>query len=199
MTTFLRAAFCALLITFTFSTQPVSAEGTILVDVVNLQIWNQLSPFLPAGTKLSSVKRPAKDQLKFIVETSKRLGYQFPREATLDDESSWSGALKFLRDKGYKVAAPGRSNHASGIAYDLAGPDLDAIVAGVQKAVDQRRITLLAGSRSALLKEPQNGCVHVEISGAVLFNDQFVNWPSVAGKAGWIEKLAQGPQYDRDS
>ncbi|MGJ4891219.1 hypothetical protein ACQR1Y_23720 [Bradyrhizobium sp. HKCCYLRH3099] len=194
MTTFARTVLCALLVSFTFSTQLVATERTILVDVVNLQIWNQLSPFLPAGTKLSSVKRPAKDQLKFIVDTSKRLGYRFTREATLEDETSWNGALKFLRDKGYKVAAPGRSNHQSGIAYDLAGPDLDAIVAGVQKAVDQRRITLLAGSSSALLKEPQNSCVHVEISGAVLFNDQFVNWPSVAGQAGWTEKLAQGPQ-----
>jgi len=194
MKTFIRIQLCALLVSLSFSTPLFAAEKTILVDVVNLQIWNQLSPFLPTGTKLSSVKRPAKDQLKFIVNTSKRLGYEFSREATLDDETSWKDALKFLREKGYIVAAPGRSNHQSGIAYDLAGPDLDAIVAGVKQAVDKRYITLLEGSRSALLKEPTNGVVHVEISGAVLFNDQFVDWPSVAWQAGWTEKLAWGPQ-----
>jgi hypothetical protein len=88
------------------------------------------------------------------------------------DPSSWQGALDFIRDKGYKVAAPGRSAHQQGIAYDFTGPDLQRIESAIRKAVADRRITL-ATSKSAILVETQNRCVHVEVVGAILHNEPF--------------------------
>ena len=151
-----------------------------LVDVGNLIVWNQLRPFLLPGTTLTSVKRPASAQLKIIVDKAQKLGYKFRRAPTVPDPASWQGALDFLRHKGFKIAAPGRSNHQSGIAYDLSGQDLDAIEAGVRKAVEKKRITLLANSRSAILQEPQNHCVHVEITSAIIYNEQFVDYPDLS-------------------
>ena len=144
------------------------------LDVVNLMVWNQLKQYLPPGTLLTSVHRTAIAQLNFIVSHAKRLGYSFPRPPSVPDQGSWQGALEFLRQKGYKVAPPGRSTHQQGIAYDLQGPDLPRIEAGVRKAVAERRITL-ANSRSAILIERTNHCVHVEVMGAVLLNEQFVD------------------------
>ena len=152
----------------------------VLVDVVNLMIWNQLRPLLPHGTKLTSVKRPATAQLHFIVVHAEKLGYKFSRSPTVDNQASWEGALEFLRQKGFKVAAPGKSNHQNGIAYDFSGPDLNAIESAVRKAVQQKRITLLANSRSAILQETKNHCVHVEITSAIFYNEQFVDYPHVA-------------------
>jgi hypothetical protein len=157
-----------------------NANMSVVVDVVNLMIWNQLRPLLPHGTKLNSVKRPAAAQLQFIVIQAQKLGYKFSHPPTLHDHSSWQGALDFLRHKGFKIAAPGKSNHQSGIAYDLSGPNLNAIEAAVRRAVEQKRITLLANSRSAILQETKNHCVHVEITGAVLYNEQFVDFPHLA-------------------
>jgi hypothetical protein len=144
------------------------------VDIVNVMIWNQLKPYLPQGTKLTSVRRTARAQLEFIVKTAEKRGYKFTRTPSVADPASWREAVALLRSKGLKVAPPGRSNHSLGIAYDLSGPDLPNIESGVRKAVQENRITL-AKSPSAILIEPANKCVHVEIVGAVLFNEQFLD------------------------
>jgi hypothetical protein len=143
-----------------------------MLDVVNLAIWYQIKPYLPAGTRLTSVRRPAEAQLNFIVATARKHGYQLPRPASVHDPSSWQGALDFIKAKGYKVAAPGRSAHQQGIAYDFTGPDLQRIESAIRKAVADRRITL-ATSKSAILVETQNHCVHVEVVGAILHNEPF--------------------------
>jgi hypothetical protein len=57
--------------------------------------------------------------------------------------------------------------HERGLAYDLSGPDLDAILAAVQKAIAQGRIRLVQGSRSNLLIERMNHCVQVEIESGI--------------------------------
>jgi hypothetical protein len=147
----------------------------VLVDVVNLIVWNQLRSIVPPGTRLTSVKRPASAQLQFIVGKSKSLGYVFSEPPVLQREATWRGALDFLRSKGIKVAAPGRSNHQQGIAYDLSGTNLDRIAESVRKAAESGRITL-ANSPSRLLIERANNCVHVEITAAIIHNDQFVNY-----------------------
>jgi hypothetical protein len=143
-----------------------------MLDVVNLAIWYQMKPYLPAGTRLTSVRRPAEAQLRFIETTARKHGYQFSRPATVHDQSSWQGALDFIRAKGYKVAAPGRSAHQQGIAYDFTGPDLSRIESAIRKAVADKRITL-APSKSPILIETQNHCVHVEVVGAMLHNEPF--------------------------
>jgi len=142
------------------------------LDVVNLAIWYQIKPYLPVGTKLTSVSRPAQDQLNCIVAKARKHGYIFEKQPVLHDSSSWQSALTFVRSKGYKVAAPGKSAHQHGIAYDFSGPNLSAIESAIRKAVQDKKI-FLAKSRSAILREPQNNCVHVEVEGAILHNEPF--------------------------
>jgi hypothetical protein len=149
------------------------------VDVVNLMVWTQLKSYLPPGTTLNSVYRSPQDQLDYIVRKAKEYGYTYTKKPTLSDRSSWQAAPEFIRKgtakyKGIKVAAPGRSMHGRGIAYDLGG-DLKKIEAAVRRAVADGRIKL-SGSKDALLIEPNNGprgCVHVEIVEAVIHNDSF--------------------------
>jgi len=143
------------------------------VDTGNYLTWQALKSYLPLGTSLSSCYRPAQAQLAFIVRKAKKEGYTFARPAQLGDESSWSGALALLRKKGYKVAAPGKSNHQKGLAYDLSGPNLQAILTGVEKALAAGRITLLQDSRSSLIIEHKNRCVHVEIESALIDHEPF--------------------------
>jgi hypothetical protein len=144
-----------------------------LVDSGNLMIWQILKLYLPLGTKLTSVRRPVDEQLAFIVKTAQKNGYAFAKKPTFADSASWQPALEFLRSKNYKIAAPGKSMHQLGLAYDLSGPNLPAIFTAVQKAVAQKRIHLVEGSRSNLLIETTNHCVHVEIDGGLLDYEPF--------------------------
>jgi hypothetical protein len=66
-----------------------------------------------------------------------------------------------------------KSMHQRGLAYDLSGPDLSKIEAAVRKAVADGRIRLVQGSSSAILCEPRNNCVHVEIDGGLLDFEPF--------------------------
>src|SRR3712207_853592 len=133
-----------------------------LVDSGNLLVWNTLKLYLPEGTRLSSVYRPAQAQLDFIVKAAKKEKYKFRKEPVLGDRSSWIGALEHLRKLKYKIAEPGRSKHQQGIAYDLAGPDLAKIEAAVRRAVADGSITLARKSANPILVETKNRCVHVE-------------------------------------
>jgi hypothetical protein len=144
-----------------------------LMDTGNRMIWYALKLYLPQGTILSSVYRPPQAQLDFIVKNARAKGYSFPKPPVLGDESSWSGALAYIRQEGFKVAAPGRSMHQRGLAYDLTGPDLSKIEAAVRKAVADGRISLVPGSKSAILREVKNHCVHVEIQSALLDFEPF--------------------------
>ena len=143
------------------------------MDSGNLLIWQALKLYLPPGTKLTSCRRPPSEQLAFIRRTAEEHGYEFSTPPTLENSDSWKPALEFVRRKGFKVAAPGSSMHQRGLAYDLSGPNLDAILAAVQKAIEQKRISLVAGSKSNLLIERQNNCVHVEIVGGILDFEPF--------------------------
>jgi hypothetical protein len=143
------------------------------VDSGNMLIWQALKLYLPFGTKLTSCRRAPSEQLAFIKTTAEKHGYRFNTPPTIGDSTSWQPALDFIRSKGYKVASPGASMHQRGLAYDLSGPNLNAIVSAVQKAVSQGRIRLVAGSRSKLLIEKKNNCVHVEIEGGLLDFEPF--------------------------
>jgi hypothetical protein len=142
------------------------------VDVVNIMIWNELKSYLPRGTILSSVYRPDEHQLKIIVDLATKEKFKFTKPPTLGDRSSWAPALAFLRSKGYEIAEPGKSSHRLGIAYDLKGPDLSKIEAGVRRAVKDGRI-MLAQTPKPIRHELVNKCVHVEIVGATLLSEQF--------------------------
>lgn len=137
-----------------------------LKNVLNLYVWRAIMPYLPVGTRLTSVYRPAEEQLKILVDMAKKRGFKFEKAPTVSDEKSWQKALDFVRGKGVKIAAPGRSAHQRAIAYDFSGPSLEAIEAGVRRAVKDRAIILARGSRNPILVEKANHCVHVEIESA---------------------------------
>ena len=138
-----------------------------LMDVGNKFVWQAIKLYLPMGTKLSSVYRPAQAQLDFIVKKAQAEGYKFARPAVLNNRSSWSEALDFVRSKGYKVAEPGKSLHQQGLAYDFTGPYIQKIKAAILKAVGDGKIRLLNKSNNLII-EPINNCVHVEIEQAWL-------------------------------
>lgn len=144
-----------------------------LMDIGNQMVWQALKLYLPPGTVLSSVRRPPKNQLDVIIAEAKKNHFVFPRPPALSDPASWEPALEFLRKKGYQIAAPGKSVHERGLAYDLSGPDLGKIESAVRKAVADGRIRLLEGSRKPIRLEPINHCVHVEIDGALLDYEPF--------------------------
>lgn len=140
-----------------------------LMDAGNRMIWQALKLYLPNETRLTSVRRTASDQLAFIKSAAVKNGYKFKKEPTVGDEASWSGALSFLRRKKFDVAAPGRSMHQRGLAYDLTGKDLEKIRAAVLKAAAEGRIHLVKPP----LLETKNHCVHVEIDSAVIDFEPF--------------------------
>jgi len=144
-----------------------------LVDVGNQHVWHALKLYLPPGTRLTSVYRPASAQFDIIVRNARKEGFTFARLPTLVDRPSWMPALEFLRKRGYKIAEPGTSRHQSALAYDLSGPDLPRIEIAVRKAVADGRIRLVQGARNPILIEKANNCVHVEIEGALLDFEPF--------------------------
>lgn len=145
-----------------------------LMDVVNQTVWQVLKSYLPPDTRLTSVYRPPQAQLDFIVQKAGKHGYSFSRKPTLNDKTSWQGALKFVRARGYQVAAPGSSMHQKAIAYDLVGPSLDKIAAAMRKAAHEGAITLVHESSQPIrIEPPPQNVVHVEIEAVTLFHDPF--------------------------
>ena len=63
-----------------------------LMDTGNWLIWQALRLYLPPGTRLTSVYRPAQAQLDFIVRAAKQRGYRFTKNPSLVDETSWQDA-----------------------------------------------------------------------------------------------------------
>jgi len=143
------------------------------MDSGNLLIWQALKLYLPLGTSLTSCRRPPSEQLAFITRTAEKHGYKLILRLLWKIVLPGSLLLNSFVARGFKVAAPGSSIHQRGLAYDLSGPNLDAIFAAAQKAIEQKRIRLVAGSRTNLLIEPQNNCVHVEIEGGILDFEPF--------------------------
>jgi len=141
------------------------------MTAVNKITWHQLQHYMPKGARLTSCYRSSQQQLDFIVKTARAHGYSFSKTPAVGDESSWSGALKHVRKAGYKVAAPGHSAHQQGLAYDISGAELGQIEKAVRKAVADGLIRLVPGSKSGILREPENNCIHVEIMQVVLFDE----------------------------
>ena len=143
-------------------------------------IWQAFKLYLPNGTVLKDVIRPPEEQLQIIVKYAKNSGYKFTAPPKLGVPSSWEPALKYVRNHGYDVAAPGSSMHARRYAFDLGRPgasddDLNDIAEGILKAAANRRITLMPprGKWPNPKIEHKNRCVHVEIMSAVLDFEPF--------------------------
>ena len=134
-------------------------------------IWQAFKWYLPPHTRLESVYRSANDQLFLIVQRAKKQGYVFHKNPVVGDIDSWNEAWKLVNTKENPIAPPGRSLHQRGLAFDLSGPDLNAIIVALKRAVADRRIHLLKGSP----KNPrlEGHCVHVEIDQGLLDSEPF--------------------------
>ena len=144
-----------------------------LMDVGNVMIWQCLKWYLPAGTRLTSVRRSPQDQLALITERAKRKGYSFKRQPNINDESSWYDAWRFVNTGKNPIAKPSRSMHQKGLAYDLAGPDLSAILTAVNKAASTGRIHLIRPRPGWQNPRLEGTCVHVEIDSGKLDFEPF--------------------------
>jgi hypothetical protein len=136
-------------------------------------IWQCFKLFLPPGTRLTSVRRSADDQLALIVRRAKDKGYIFKRQPTVEDESSWLEAWQLVNTPSNPIARPGRSMHQKGLAYDLSGPNLGTIFGAVKRAAQWGRIRLIRPRVGWENPRLEGGCVHVEIDGGKLDFEPF--------------------------
>jgi hypothetical protein len=139
----------------------------------NDAVWQCLKLYLSPQTILSCVYRSDQDQLDIIVERAKAKGYKFQRPPTLADEASWRGAWHAINTKLNPVAKPGFSKHRNGIAYDLGGPDLPAIVLGINKAAAAAAINLAPKRHNFDNPALEGHCIHVEILGGKMDFEPF--------------------------
>ena len=142
-------------------------------------VWDILQEYVPEGTKLSSVLRSDQEQLNTIVRYAKAKNYKFKTAPTLASRGSWYPALAHIRSKGIIIAEPGKSPHQHGLAFDLVGPDLEAISKAVEQARDDGAISI-----KRKIIERGNKCVHVEVSSAQKGNSiVFLEGATIIGKA----------------
>lgn len=134
------------------------------LDRKTAEIWYALRPYLPPGTRLTSVIRSPQDQLDELKRLAESTGYVWELPPVLEEPASWSAALEWVRRKGKDIAKPAWSRHQKGHAFDLAGPDLEAIVDGIGKAVLAKAVFLehRPGWKNPAI-EQGNGCVHLEV------------------------------------
>lgn len=143
------------------------------MDAGNEMIWQCFKLYLPPGTQLTSVRRSAEDQLALIVKRAKKQGYVFARPPNVGDESSWLEAWQLVNTPNNPVARPAHSMHQRGLAYDLAGPNLQAIFAAVKKAASTGRIHLIRPRLGWDNPRLEGRCVHVEINAGKLDFEPF--------------------------
>lgn len=121
--------------------------------------YQMLLPYLPPGTRMTSGYRSPEKQLEVIRSFARRLGVATPANMTVEDESSWSGALAAVRSRGIIIAAPTKTPHAtSESVFDMAGADLNAIESGLRQAEKAGMVKF-----TRIIHERANGAIHVEI------------------------------------
>jgi hypothetical protein len=149
------------------------AVKTIKLSQYNDAIWQCLKLYLPPHTTLSCVYRNDEDQLAIVVERAKKRGYKFTRPPKVSDPSTWLAAWHLVNTKKNPVARPGSSKHRLGIAYDLAGPDLSAIVTSIKEAASRGAIRLAPKRPHFDNPKLEGVCVHVEILGGQIDFEPF--------------------------
>ena len=68
---------------------------------------------------------------------------------------------KWLRGQGMIIAAPGKSPHRTGLAFDLSGAKLDTIDADVKQAAHDHPSEFFFKDT---IVERKNNCLHVDVS-----------------------------------
>lgn len=121
--------------------------------------YTMLQKYLPPGTRFTSGYRSPQKQLDLIVRNARARGISVPSNVTLEDESSWRPTLMALRATNFTVAAPTTTPHGTEEAvFDLSGPSIEAIRAGLLKAQEAGMIKY-----RRIIFEPVNNAVHVEV------------------------------------
>lgn len=130
-------------------------------NFIRYAAYTIIKPYLPVGTRFTSGFRSAVDQVQVIRSLAGKVGISSPpSSAGPKDEEAWGPALAALRAKGFIIASPLHTPHSSEDAvFDLAGADLGAINAAVEKA---RSLGLVKLKRPPIV-EHRNNCVHVEV------------------------------------
>jgi len=118
-----------------------------------------LQEFLPPGTRMTSGYRSPEKQLDLIMRMAKARGIPTPDHPTVNDDSSWRSVLNALRAKGFIVASPTNTPHATEEdVFDMSGADISAIQDGCRAAEKAGKVKF-----KRILFEVQNNAVHVEI------------------------------------
>lgn len=121
--------------------------------------YTMLQEYLPTGTRMTSGYRSPEKQLGLILRMARAQGIPAPAQGSVEDESSWRPALMGLRSKGYIIAAPTTTPHATDEAvFDLSGADLGAIQQGLRRAESAGMVKF-----RRIIFEAQNNAVHVEV------------------------------------
>ena len=114
---------------------------------------------LPRGTRMTSGFRTADDQLRILRHFAQNEGIPIPPNMSVDKPDTWRPVLAAVQGRGYKIAAPGESNHGSDlIVFDLAGADLNQIQNACHAA--QRRGVVKI---TKTILERKNNALHVEL------------------------------------
>lgn len=118
-----------------------------------------LQEYLPPGARMTSGYRSPQKQLDLILRLARANGIPAPGQASVEDENSWRPTLMALRAKGFIVAAPTTTPHATEEAvFDLSGADLNAIQDGLRRAEKAGMVKF-----RKIIFETQNNAVHVEV------------------------------------
>jgi hypothetical protein len=118
-----------------------------------------LQEYLPPGARMTSGYRSPQKQLDLIQRLARAHGIPVPGQGSVEDESSWRPALMALRAKGFIVAAPTTTPHATDEAvFDISGADLNAIQDGLRRAEKAGMVKF-----RKIIFETQNNAVHVEV------------------------------------
>lgn len=118
-----------------------------------------LQEYLPPGTRMTSGYRSPQRQLDLILRMARANNIPAPATASIDDENAWRPPLMALRQKGFIIAAPTHTPHATDEAvFDLSGADLNAIQDGCRRAEKAGMIKF-----KRIIFEARNNAVHVEI------------------------------------
>lgn len=139
---------------------PMSAvlPGVKLNDEL-MNLWNNLFPHMPKGTKLTSGVRTKQDQIRVINELwNNKLPNQYKiPNASIQDK------VRILNQNGFVVSSPYTRNPAShlyGLSVDLSGANLNEIAKAVKKVSDDPNVPV----NVKFQVEPQNNSIHITLA-----------------------------------
>ena len=139
-----------------------------------------LQEYLPPGTRMTSGYRSPEKQLNLIRRMAQSNGIPVPAQMSVNDQSSWQAPLNGLRAKGFIVASPLTTPHATPeMVFDLAGASLDVIKAGVYEAEKAGTVKI-----RKVIYEAQNGAIHVELESITGKGMTALGRKSAAGASG---------------